>query len=237
MDTPQIVLLDHPDALAQVAADQLAALITQIVARQGRCALALAGGGTPRAIYAALATHDALPWDQLQVYFGDERCVPPDHDESNFRMAHEALLGPRALSPAQIFRMEGEREDRDAAAADYAAALPERLDIVLLGMGPDGHTASLFPGDAALDERARLVVPVFGPKPPPWRLTLTLPALERAAHLWVFALGASKADKLAEVMTQPVDCKARPIQVALRGRWFLDADAAARLPAALHPRP
>jgi 6-phosphogluconolactonase len=127
--------------------------------------------------------------------------------------------------------MEGERDDRDAAALAYDALLPERLDLLLLGMGPDGHTASLFPGDPALREPARRVLPVFGPKPPPWRLTLTPPAIRAAREVFVFAFGASKAPKVREALEGPDDPASTPIQLARDGVWFLDRAAASLLSA------
>lgn len=233
MHRPQLVLLESPEQLPEAASQRLAAAITEVVHRKGSCSLMLAGGNTPRGVYAALARMEQLPWGALRVYFGDERCVPPDHEDSNYLMARQSLLEPAGLAPEQVFRMRGEDEDRDAAAADYAAQLPESVDIVLLGMGPDGHTASLFPGDEVLGEAQRLVAPVYGTKPPPWRLTVTPPVLQRAGLCMVFALGASKADKIKEVFLEPVDIQARPIQLALDGLWFVDEAAAAQLPASL----
>jgi 6-phosphogluconolactonase len=227
----ELVILDTPEDLPQLAADRVARSLRAAVLARGRASLALAGGTTPKAIYEALALRDELPWAALDFFFGDERCVPPDHEDSNFRMAHEALLQPRALAAAQIFRMEGERDDRDAAALAYDALLPERLDLLLLGMGPDGHTASLFPGDPALREPARRVLPVFGPKPPPWRLTLTPPAIRAAREVFVFAFGASKAPKVREALEGPDDPASTPIQLARDGVWFLDRAAASLLSA------
>ncbi len=159
--------------------------------------VALAGGSTPRAFYEVLAEAD-YPWNEVEVFFGDERCVPPDHPDSNFRMAREALL---SKVPARVHPMPGESCD----AAGYEAELAEvlgpgvpSLDLVLLGVGDDGHTASLFPGDPALEERHRLVVRVDRPDHP--RLTLTLPVLS-AARVAVFLVGgASKRDALGRLL-------------------------------------
>src|SRR5215831_5336093 len=131
---------------------------------RGRFDMALNGGNTPRPVYEALA-QKRLPWPQMHFWFGDERCVPPDHPDSNYRMAHEALL---AHVPAVVHRMEAERADREAAAAEYAAALPEVLDLIHLGMGEDLHTASLFPGRVSPPGK-RVFHVTESPKPPPDR--------------------------------------------------------------------
>jgi len=157
---------------------------------------ALAGGSTPRALYERLAGAD-LPWSDIECFFGDERCVPPDDPASNYRMAHEALL---AHVPATAHRMRGEDCDAEA----YERVLRERLgerprfDLVLLGLGEDGHTASLFPGDPALEERERLVRRVEGPDVA--RLTLTLPVLSAARVALFLVAGASKREALARLI-------------------------------------
>ncbi len=227
MTARRLRISDSPQRLAQDAADHLAEAISALVERFGACSVALAGGSTPRATYALLAQRDDVPWDKLSIYFGDERCVPPDHPESNYRMAREALLDHVPIPADQIHRMEGEDPDRDAAADRYAARLPERLDVVLLGVGEDAHTASLFPGGDAVRETQRRVVPVLGPKPPPWRLTLTPPTLEAARHLVVLAAGAGKrAPVQAALNFDPVDLDRYPIQLARRGFFLLDEAAA-----------
>ena len=142
-------------------------------ARGRRFCVALAGGSTPRRLYQLLACapyRERVDWTQVEFFFGDERTVPPDHADSNFRMANETLLGQLVLPDRQIHRMTGERDDLDAAAAEYANEIeqvvggtPPAFDLVLLGMGRDGHTASLFPGTAALSERRRWVVPNLVP--------------------------------------------------------------------------
>ncbi|MFL5403970.1 MAG: 6-phosphogluconolactonase, partial [Gemmatimonadales bacterium] len=144
---------------------------------------------------------------------------------------HLALLSRVPIPSGQVHRMEAERPDREAAAQEYERALPPRLDILLLGMGPDGHTASLFPGSAALDERHRLVVPVVGPKPPAERLTITPPVIAAARKVAVIATGEDKAVMVARAIEGPPAPKIVPVQLARRGVWFLDRSAAARLTA------
>jgi 6-phosphogluconolactonase len=213
-------------ALAARAAENIAQTLRRAAEVNGRACLALAGGTTPRRVHEALAVRDDVPWPQVHVFFGDERCVPPDHPDSNYRMAKESLFDRVALLPSQIHRPAAELRDRDAAARAYEAELPARLDLIILGIGEDGHTASLFPGSPALNERARRYIPVIGPKPPPERLTLTPPALETAGALLMLAVGAGKAEAVARALEGPLDPLATPSQLARRGLWFIDPDAA-----------
>jgi len=169
--------------------------------------IALSGGNTPVPVYTRLAVigHD-LPWELTRITFGDERCVPPDDRESNFRMARETLLAPAAVPEKSIFRMRGEI-DPQVAAQEYQDQLDlmatqrgepiYRHDLILLGLGDDGHTASLFPGTVALDETIRRVVANFVPKLDPWRLTFTFPLINQARQI-CFLVGASKNSNLIE---------------------------------------
>ncbi|MFL5402074.1 MAG: 6-phosphogluconolactonase [Gemmatimonadales bacterium] len=200
--TESIVMSD-PASLVRPAAEWLDFEVTRAIAERGWCALALAGGRTPEPIYRELALGSNIDWQQVNVFFGDERAVPPDHPDSNYRMVHLALLSRVPIPSGQVHRMEAERPDREAAAQEYERALPPRLDILLLGMGPDGHTASLFPGSAALDERHRLVVPVVGPKPPAERLTITPPVIAAARKVAVIATGEDKAGMVARAIEGP----------------------------------
>ncbi len=214
------------DAVPDVAADRIARAIEAALAERDRALIALAGGSTPRAAYERLATRP-LPWAKVDVFFGDERAVPPDHPDSNFRMAREALLDRVPIPTDRIHRMEAERRDREAAAAEYAARLPERLDLLLLGVGEDGHTASLFPGSDAVEERARKVVAVEGPKPPRQRLTITPVVIGAARTVLVLATGPDKAPAVARALHGPRDPVACPAQLARSGTWILDHAAAA----------
>lgn len=221
-----VTVLASPAAVAEAAAARLAGWIRADVAARQRCDLALAGGSTPAAAYRALAAI-ALPWGAVHLWYGDERCVPPDHPDSNHRMATAALLP--AAAAATWHRVRGEDPDRLSAAADYAAALPAALDGMLLGVGPDGHTASLFPGSPALEAQGRAAV-VFGDKPPPWRISLTPPVFYAARRLLVLATGREKAAGVAAALAPQARIASTPAALAARGDWLLDTAAAADLP-------
>lgn len=225
----ELILASRPSDLTREAAEWLSREVSWAIAERGRCALCLAGGRTPEPVYRALASGSAIDWSRVEVYFGDERAVPPDHRDSNYHMVHEALLSRTSIPAGQVHRMEAERVDRDAAALDYERRLPPRLDVLFLGMGQDGHTASLFPGSAALDERERRVVAVIGAKPPAGRLTITPPVIDEARSVAVVATGDDKAAMAARALEGPQDPKAVPVQLARRGVWFLDHAAAALL--------
>lgn len=217
-------------AIAAEAAAWIAAQVRAAVAERGACALALAGGNTPRAVYARLAEHPGeLPWSSVQVYFGDERAVPPTDPRSNFHMAHETLLRHVPISPAGVHRMEADRADLEAAARAYEAILPARLDVLLLGVGMDGHTASLFPGAPTLGEAHRRVLPAVSPLPPAHRLTITPPVIAAAARTLVIAVGTDKAAPVARALDPATDPRDVPARLARDGVWLLDHDAASSL--------
>jgi 6-phosphogluconolactonase len=227
----ELIVASQPAELVRQAADWLDLEVSNAIAERGSCTLGLAGGRTPDPVYRELASGSSVDWERVHVFFGDERAVPPDHPDSNYRMVHVALLSRVPIPAAQVHRMEAERSDRDAASREYERLLPPRLDVLLLGMGPDGHTASLFPGSAALDERRRLVVPVLGPKPPAQRLTITPPVIEAARKVAVIATGDDKAAMVARAIEGPFAPRVVPAQLARSGVWFLDQAAAARLTA------
>ena len=176
------------------------------IAERSEFRIALSGGNTPAPVYARIAAEEHLPWDRIRFTFGDERCVPPDDPQSNFRMARENLFVPAAVPEKSIMRMRGEI-DPQIAAREYEDQLNamaiesgERIyqhDLILLGLGDDGHTASLFPGTAALDEMTRRVVANFVPKLNAWRLTFTFPLINQARQI-LFLVGASKSPQLIE---------------------------------------
>ncbi len=173
----------------------------EALAARGEFRIALSGGNTPRPVYAAVAESEDIPSESLIITFGDERCVPPEDDESNFRMANETWLKPAKIAPSAVLRMAGE-EDPAAAALEYENALRNlaqtrgeiiyRHDLILLGIGDDGHTASLFPGTAALQENERLVVSNFVPKFESWRITFTYPLINAARHVCFLVNGKSE---------------------------------------------
>jgi 6-phosphogluconolactonase len=216
-----VPIVVETEVFVQRAAEWLAEALRQALAGGGRCSFALSGGKTTGPIYRMLAGMD-LPWTRVDFYFADERCVPPDHQDSNYLLAEQTLFRPLGVEPGRVRRMEGEREDREAAARDYEALLPPVLDVVLLGMGEDGHTASLFPGSSALEERERRVLAVVGPKPPPWRLTLTLPVLQGARKVLFAVAGAGKQEAVRRVLAGEDLPSARVTNAV----WIMDRSAA-----------
>jgi 6-phosphogluconolactonase len=230
--SPQVVVVPDPRALARRAAEWIVERTRAAVAARGGCSVALAGGATPRATYEVLATSAlaaALPWGAIDWFFGDERAVPFDHPDSNYRLAAESLFAGRPEALARACRMPADAADADMAARAYSQLLPDPLDVVILGMGEDGHTASLFPGSPALDERLERVVAVTGEKPPFRRMTITPPVIESARDVLVLVAGEGKAAALARALEGPLDVRSLPVQLA-RGRTFLvDAAAAGAL--------
>ena len=229
---PEVVVLP-PGTFGSLAARRMAVEIRRVLQKRGRCTLALSGGETPRPVYQRLVAE--LPerdvWSRVEIYFADERCVPPHDPASNYRLVRETLLDLLPVVPMQVHRMEGERPDRDAAARGYEAILPEQLDILVLGLGPDGHIASLFPRSPSLTESQRRVLAVTAPKPPPDRLTITPPVI-RAARLTIgLVSGEEKAEALAQVLDGPDDAELTPGRLARDGLWIVDPAAAARLTA------
>jgi 6-phosphogluconolactonase len=241
----------EPDAatLAQRAARYFVEKTEEAVALRGRARIAISGGSTPKAAFRRLADSGQpwrarMPWDKLELFWVDERCVPPDHPESNYRMTREALLDHVPLQPGQIHRMEGELEP-EAAAARYESELRNsfrlegaetpRFDLIALGMGDDGHTASLFPHTAAIHNMSHLVAANFVPQKDKWRITLTWPVINQASTLFFLIGGADKAQILNEVLTGPQDPERLPSQLIWPASGILtlilDKAAAALLPA------
>jgi 6-phosphogluconolactonase len=241
MSAPSITVVEDPDALAERAADHFIELVGAAIAARGSAAVALAGGSTPRAMNAKLAARprrDRLDWTRVRFFFGDERCVPPDHPDSNYRMTRETLFAPLGIADAQIARIHGEDEPHAAAAAynatlEAALGAPPIFDVVYLGMGPDGHTASLFPGTIAAIDQSRYAVANYVPKFATYRITLTPRVLNAARHVTITAGGAEKADSLAAVLKGPREPDRYPAQLIapVDGEvdWFVDAAAASRL--------
>jgi 6-phosphogluconolactonase len=220
---PLVEVLATPDLAIARAESWLAARI-----QSGARSIGLAGGSTPKKVYEALGQQADLPWAELAFFFGDERCVPADDPDSNYRMALAALGAGGHLKPDSLHRMNGESADRDAAARAYEAILPASLDVLFLGVGEDGHTASLFPAGDAVRETRRRVMPVFGAKPPPWRLTVTPPVLAAAKALLVLTTGAGKAGAVERALRTQASPTEVPSRLLARDNatWLLDRAAA-----------
>lgn len=231
-------------ATAAAAADRWEALAAQAIRERGAFHVALAGGSTPRALYRLLATlprRQRTDWRAVRIWFGDERCVPPDHPDSNYRMARETLLSPLDFPSARVHRMHGE-DDPLTAASEYEALLrrhlpradrplaPPRLDLVLLGLGGDGHIASLFPGTAILDEESSLAAAVFVPQLSAWRISLTYPTIDAARQVMMLVAGADKADIVAAAFgARAADYPVGRLRPGAGIEWYLDSAAAAHL--------
>jgi 6-phosphogluconolactonase len=242
--TPNLHIFADANEVARAAALRFAELARAGVEANGRFSVALAGGSTPKRVYELLAGEDSaagLDWSNVHVFFGDERCVPPDAADSNYRMANEALLSRVALPEQNVHRMRGEGdavanarlyEDELRGYFGEGEAWPE-FDLVMLGMGDDGHTASLFPGTHALAVRSAWVTANWVEKFDAFRVTLTAPAINHARHVMFIVTGAGKAERLAEVIHGAPDTERLPSQLiqprAGALAWFLDEAAAAKL--------
>ncbi len=250
-----IEILADKESLTRAAAAEVTARAASAVAARDVFTLVLSGGSTPRDLFALLADPDEsfrarLPWEKIHFFWGDERHVPPDHPDSNYRMAKESLLDPMRIAAANVHRIQGENPDAAAAAADYERELrtffhleagtpegPPRFDLVLLGLGPEGHTASLFPGSPALAERERWVVAPWVEKFSTFRITLTPPVLNRAAAVLFLAAGEEKADALHAVLESVGDADLYPARIVRPEEgdllWLLDRAAAKSLSASV----
>jgi 6-phosphogluconolactonase len=240
----RVVVAADATALADAAARHVRLALAEAIAARGRAWIALSGGRTPRALYERLAQADtpAIDWTRVHVAFGDERVVPPDHADSNYGMAKAALLDRVAIPPAQVHRVRGESGDASAATSAYAAELVSAFglepgawpafDLVLLGVGADGHTASLFPHTTALADTTRLALAVEAPSPPRSRVSLTFPVLNAARAVAILAGGADKADAIGRAFAESGtidETPVRGIQPSGPVTWLLDAAAAASL--------
>jgi 6-phosphogluconolactonase len=237
-DVNEIEIYARTTELARAAAEHVVAQAAEATAARGRFFVALAGGSTPRATYTLLATGafaSRIDWPRVHVFWGDERCVPPNHADSNYRMAREALLDHVPIPAENIHRIAGELEPVQAAASyerELQAALGAdgRLDLVLLGMGNDGHTASLFPSTAALEERKRWVVESYVDRLGAWRITLTFAAINAGRQVTFLVAGPSKAEPLARIRAGeklPAGL-VQPVKGMLT--WLVDRKAAGQLP-------
>jgi 6-phosphogluconolactonase len=237
MTTPEIKVLPDPPSVAVEAAERIVNYCRESIDDHGTFSIVLSGGSTPKALYELLARGQFAPridWSAVHVFFGDERCVPPDHPDSNYRMAHEALLGKVPIPGDNIYRIRGEIEPNEAA-IEYGQLLKERFgdggpDVILLGMGDDGHTASLFPHTEALKETRHRCVANYVEKLGAWRVTTTAPFINRGRCVIVLTCGAGKASRVQDVLEGPRDTDRLPIQLIQPASgtmtWLLDASAA-----------
>src|SRR5213593_123751 len=236
-----LAVLPSAAALAEAAAGRFVAAARDAIASRGQFIVALSGGSTPRGTYLQLGTEGLVSrvmWSRVQVLWGDERCVPPRDVESNYRMARETLLDRVPVPAANVHRIHGE-EDPVVAAEAYETTLrallrtPARIDLVLLGLGEDGHTASLFPGRAAVHEQTRWAMVTQAAAPSMWRITLTPPVINAAAEVLFLVSGGAKAGILRRVLEGPRRPQELPAQAIApsngRARWCVDAAAAADL--------
>ena len=249
MSTPvDLRRLTTPQDLFQAAAEEVIRAATEAIAERGRFTIALSGGSTPRNLYTLIAANASanLPWAQMFFFWGDERHVPPDDADSNYRMAQETLLSKVPVPPGNVFRIPAENPDATAAAEAYEQTLRRffalgpgevpRFDLILLGLGPDGHTASLFPETAALGETSRLVVANWVEKLNASRITFTLPVLNAARCVAFLVSGADKAAVVREVLEGNAPAEKYPSRLVQPSQgkliWFVDRAAASELSAA-----
>jgi 6-phosphogluconolactonase len=216
------------DRYDTTAAGRIGDALRDVVAVRGRASLCLAGGTTPGGVYRELAG-EAVPWDKAELFLGDERRVPAGHVDSNWRMVVETLISRLPTSPAAAHAPDGGALDAEQAAREYDALLPNRVDVLLLGMGSDGHTASLFPRAPALAEQVRRFVPAAGPAGSHPRLTITPRVIREAGHVFVLVRGEDKAAAVAEVLSHRIEPDRLPVQHAIGATWILDTAAASRL--------
>jgi 6-phosphogluconolactonase len=237
------------EVMCQNAASDFQKRSGDAIRARSRFVVALSGGSTPKRLFEILAAapfHDSIDWPNVVLFWGDERPVPPDHADSNYRMARESLISKVSVRPENVHRMVAEAADGEQSARAYeeqirksfgvsSSAPPPAFDLVLLGMGPDGHTASLFPETTALDEQQRLVTPNFVPKFNSRRMTFTYPLINAARQVLFLVGGGDKAETLRDVLVGPEQVHKYPSQgiQPTSGElfWFVDADAAALLPA------
>lgn len=239
-------LMVYPDkeTLSQAAAEYVARLAHESIVTRGRFTIALSGGTTPKALYGLLGDtpyREQIDWTSVEIFWSDERCVPPDDPESNYALAHEQLLSKIPIPATQVHRMPADQADRDAASLAYTQEMQRAFgtngipsfDLLQLGMGPEGHTCSLFPHQPSLHEQTRLVMPVSVPKPPPDRLTFTPPLLNAARNVLFLVTDAEKAEAVQAVLEGAYEPDEYPSQIVRPPHgevvWMLDTDAAARL--------
>jgi 6-phosphogluconolactonase len=246
----KILVFDDVAALARAAAEEVIRVLSDAARNQGRATIALSGGSTPEALYRLLAEdpfHDLMPWSAIHFFWGDERHVPPDHEESNYRMVREAMLDRVPVPPENVHRIRAEENDAERAAVEHEAELRSffalkagewpRFDLALMGLGPEGHTASFFPGSPVIEENARLVVAPWVEPLHTFRITMTPPVFNHAAEVLFLVSGEKKAPAVRAVLEGERDPGLVPAQVVrpVEGDllWMLDRTAARDLGSAV----
>jgi 6-phosphogluconolactonase len=228
-----LTIVEDEAALARLGADRFAAIADQAVRTRGRAVVSLTGGTTPRKMYEALGRDPArVPWRHVHLFWGDERHVPPDHEESNYGMARDALIAHVPIPPAQVHRMRGELPPEQAA-REYERELIGTFDLMLLGLGEDAHIASIFPGSPVLHERERRVAAPWAPHLKAYRITLTPPALLDARRIVMLVAGPEKAKAVTAAIEGPEDPERWPAQLLRPAgdlvEWLIDRAAARAL--------
>jgi 6-phosphogluconolactonase len=226
---PRILISPDSDGWVGFAANAIGQEISSVITRKKTCHVMLTGGRTAERLYRYWADMATLPLDGLRFLFGDERCVPPGHADSNYALVMKTLFDKGLPPGCSIARMEGENPELEVAAKEYEELLPEAVDVLLLSVGEDGHIASLFPHHSALREDKRKVVPVIGPKPPYERLTITPRVIDCAKSIFLLATGKEKGAVLAEALKSSSDIMSLPVTLISGGIWLLDDAAASRI--------
>jgi 6-phosphogluconolactonase len=230
---PELIVTEDLAQFIDIAAKYISSQLEDIAGSKGHVDIALSGGSTPIPVYEKLTLHTYafhIPWEAIDFYFGDERCVPPDDPDSNFFAAEDSILKYESIKSSQIHRIPADEENLEKVAMEYAAILPDHLDILLLGMGDDGHIASIFPGSILVDEKnAKMAVVKETPRDPKCRITITPIVIENAGKIVVMVSGANKAQMVARAIEGPYNPHEIPAQLALEGTWILDKAAASGL--------
>lgn len=234
----EVAIFPMPTQLFEAAADEFFRVVYDCMRRGGICRIALSGGSTPKSLYSLIADRvdkglaPGIDWSRVHLFFGDERCVPPDHPDSNYRMVKQSLLA-HGLT-VNVRRVLGELKPEEAAAQyeeqmreDFGNGMP-KFDLIILGMGPDGHTASLFPGSAALNDRSRWVAANYVEKFKSWRITFTYQVLNGANDVLFLVAGTDKAEALAQVL-KGADLPAAKVKPTGKLQWYIDTAAASKL--------
>jgi 6-phosphogluconolactonase len=225
---PNIVVSSN-DKWAEQAVEIIGQAISSAISCRGVCHVMLTGGSSAERVYTYWARASALPLEKIHFLFGDERCVPPEHQDSNYGMAKRTLFTDGFPDDCRVERIRGEAINYNAESSRYESMLPGTIDVLLLSVGSDGHVASLFPGSQALHERKRLIMPVTSPKAPSDRLTITPRVIQSAKAVFLLVAGVEKGQVLAESLRQPENISSFPVNLTINGTWLLDQDAANNL--------